>query len=83
MGAAGVDRMLREACGTLRPTPWEFDANSCARIVLVRRVSGGRIAVIASPLHYLRSDRNPARTSSEKSCGCSQAAKWPPFSTLL
>src|SRR5437764_7930733 len=31
----------------------------------------------------LRSDLKPARTSSEKSCGCSQAAKWPPFSTLL
>ena len=26
-----------------------------------------------------RSDRNPARTSSEKSCGCSQAAKCPPL----
>src|SRR2546425_7165232 len=30
-----------------------------------------------------RSDLKPARTSSEKSCGCSQAAKCPPFSTLL
>ena len=35
------------------------------------------------PLRYLRSDLKPARTSSEKSCGCSQAAKCPPFSTLL
>ena len=33
--------------------------------------------------YYLRSDLKPARTSSEKSCGCSQAAKWPPFSTSL
>ena len=31
----------------------------------------------------LRSDLKPVRTSSEKSCGCSQAAKWPPFSSLL
>jgi len=34
-------------------------------------------------LGYLRSDLNPARTSSEKSCGCSQAAKCPPLSTSL
>jgi hypothetical protein len=34
-------------------------------------------------LHYLRSDLKPARTSSEKSCGCSQAAKCPPLSSLL
>jgi hypothetical protein len=31
---------------------------------------------------YVRSDRKPARSSSEKSAGCSQAAKWPPFSSL-
>jgi hypothetical protein len=31
----------------------------------------------------LRSDLKPERTSSDKSCGCSQAAKWPPLSTLL
>jgi hypothetical protein len=30
-----------------------------------------------------RSDLNAARSSSEKSRGCSQAAKWPPFSTSL
>ena len=30
-----------------------------------------------------RRDLKPARTSSEKSCGCSQAAKWPPLSSLL
>jgi hypothetical protein len=34
-------------------------------------------------LRYPRSDLKPTRTSSEKSCGCSQAAKWPPLSTLL
>jgi len=33
--------------------------------------------------HYLRSDLRPTRTSSEKSCGCSQAAKCPPLSSLL
>ncbi len=31
----------------------------------------------------MRSELNPARTSSEKSCGCSPAAKWPPFSNLV
>ena len=36
-----------------------------------------------SLLHYPRSDLKPARTSSEKSWGCSQAAKWPPLATLL
>jgi hypothetical protein len=30
-----------------------------------------------------RSDLKPTRISSEKSCGCSHAAKCPPFSTLL
>ncbi len=34
-------------------------------------------------LHYFRSDRKPARSSCEKSCGCSQAAKCPPFSSVL
>ena len=32
---------------------------------------------------HLRSDLNAARTSVEKSRGSSQAAKWPPLSTLL
>jgi hypothetical protein len=32
---------------------------------------------------YLRSGLKPARTSSEKSFGCSQAAKCPPLSSLL
>ena len=34
-------------------------------------------------LHYLRTDLKAARTSSEKSFGSSQAAKWPPRSTSL
>ena len=29
------------------------------------------------------SDLKPARTSSEKSFGCSQAVKWPPFGELV
>ena len=33
--------------------------------------------------HYLRSDLKPARISSERSCGCSHAAKCPPLSSLL
>ena len=32
---------------------------------------------------YLRSDLKPARISSEKNFGCSQAAKWPPLASLL
>ena len=35
------------------------------------------------PTGYPRSDLKPVRTSSEKSCGCSQAAKCPPLATLL
>src|SRR6266478_1964633 len=34
-------------------------------------------------VRYLRSDLKPARTSSERSCGCSHAAKWPPLGSLL
>lgn len=44
---------------------------------------GGLMEGGASSTDYLRSDLNPARTSSEKSCGCSQAAKCPPLSSLL
>ena len=32
---------------------------------------------------YVRSDLNPARSSSTKSFGCSHAGKWPPLSSLL
>ena len=35
------------------------------------------------PTGYPRSDLKPARTSSEKSCGCSQAAKCPPLASAL
>ena len=35
------------------------------------------------PTGYPRSDLKPVRTSSEKSCGCSQAAKWPPLGSSL
>ena len=38
--------------------------------------------VVPSPVNWRR-DLKPARTSSEKTCGCSQAAKWPPRSSLL
>src|SRR5437868_15350018 len=39
----------------------------------------------ASPFQtaYHRSDWKAVRNSSEKSSGCSQAAKWPPLSTSL
>jgi hypothetical protein len=34
-------------------------------------------------VNYERSDLKLARTSSENSCGCSQAAKWPPLGSSL
>src|ERR1700730_7310324 len=37
----------------------------------------------ASPFYGYRSDLKPARISSEKSFGCSQAAKCPPLGSLL
>ena len=43
----------------------------------------GRRAAGATLARYLRSDLKLARISSEKSCGCSQAAKWPPLSSRL
>jgi hypothetical protein len=36
-----------------------------------------------SSAHYLRSGLKPTRTSSEKSSGCSQAAKWLPLGSVL
>src|SRR5262249_12912008 len=45
---------------------------------LERAARGG-----TSVLHYLRSGLKPARSSSTKSSGSSQAAKWPPLSTSL
>src|SRR6266849_7342415 len=46
------------------------------------------LSICASSRNYaaiaiLRSDLKPARTSSERSCGCSHAAKCPPLSSLL
>jgi len=50
--------------------------------------SARRLTICAPSRDYaafaiLRSDLKPARTSSEKSCGCSHAAKCPPLSSLL
>ena len=45
--------------------------------------AGTRCARFSSTLHYVRSDLKPARTSSEKTFGYSQAAKRPPLSSLL
>ena len=36
-----------------------------------------------SPMRVFRSGRKPARTSSEKAFGCSQAAKCPPLGSRL
>ena len=42
-----------------------------------------RQGLVLACCSYPRSDLSPARTSSEKSCGCSQAAKWPPLGSSL
>ena len=55
-----------------------------ARCFLMLRVGGA--APRGAPgmvWFYLRSDLNAARSSSLKSWGCSQAAKWPPRSSRL
>jgi hypothetical protein len=36
-----------------------------------------------SPRSYYLNERKLARSSSEKDCGCSHAAKWPPFAIRL
>ena len=56
------------------------------RHVLLQRAASGLTVVIEPgqrPLHYLRSDLNPARISSDRNFGCSQAAKCPPLGSLL
>ena len=53
--------------------------SGCMAMRQKTRVPG---AVSRLTLHY-RNDFNPARISSIKSSGCSQAAKWPPLSSLL
>src|SRR5262249_49817696 len=46
-------------------------------------LGGGAHVYLPCGIAFQRNDLNPARTSSLKSCGCSQAAKWPPLSTSL
>ncbi len=41
------------------------------------------MSVSFRPVAVQRSDRKAARISWENSCGCSQAAKWPPRSSSL
>jgi len=36
-----------------------------------------------SPHPYYLNERKLSRSSSEKDCGCSHAAKWPPFTISL
>src|ERR1700719_1389307 len=52
-------------------------------VIVPARASGRAQGARPSFQADLRSDLKPARSSSVKSFGCSQAAKWPPFSTLL
>jgi hypothetical protein len=60
--------------------PSTIERNGWASCLTLRE---GRIGCGAHSARYLRSDRKLARISSENSCGCSQAAKWPPRSSLL
>ena len=57
------------------------DGAMCFHDVLLRR-SGLRAAAVVDQ-GAGRSGRNAARSSVAKSSGCSQAAKWPPFSASL
>ena len=64
----GIDKLRLAAEATTPLTTWSVIRDEALKKPLLR---------------YPRSDLKPARTSSEKSCGCSQAAKCPPVSTLL
>jgi hypothetical protein len=52
--------------------------NSMRRETVADWLGGARRTLCACKEPY-RSDRKPARSSSEKSFGCSQTAKWPPL----
>lgn len=66
----------------------------CALVDIVGYDKASLIAVIwasgrddalgtPSPHPYYLNERKLSRSSSEKDCGCSHAAKWPPFTISL
>ncbi len=80
MSAIGMLRQQRELVPKPRVEQKKKSAES------MDSAQGLSICALSSDyaaLATLRSDLKPARTSSENSCGCSQAAKWPPLSSLL
>ena len=62
---------------------WVRRSNQSTLIVAWHAASRSEILFGSQVPAYLRSGLKPARTSSDKSCGCSQAAKWPPLSCFL
>jgi hypothetical protein len=80
----GVDTVRTRAVPSLHRSTERSDLSGTERLggePLSRPVERGR----AQPVDHviLRSVRNAARSSSAKSPGSSQAAKWPPLSTSL
>jgi hypothetical protein len=66
----------------LRRLPWNARRDLFERRVRARQQIGDLSHLDVTPMRHRRA-ANAARTSSEKSCGSSQAAKWPPLSTPL
>src|SRR5262249_42709971 len=79
----GLDGEAAPARGHLPLLVGSFDPRVTFLPIAWLRALGG--AQYRAPLTAVdqRSDLNAARSSSEKSWGCSQAAKCPPFSTSL
>ena len=72
---------LSQPAAPSKPGTWPSTESALGRAeqAHVPRPPSSRMAEDADQ----RSDLNAARTSSEKSSGSSQAAKWPPLSTSL
>ena len=78
-GSSGSAPQVRRAIGRPGSGRLETGPSVLLRWRVCRTKASRRSTGAAARLRYLRSGRRPARTSSEKSCGCSQAAKWPPL----
>jgi hypothetical protein len=66
----------------LRRLPWNARRDWFERRVRARQQIGDLSLLDATPMRHRRV-ANVVRSSSEKSCGSSQAAKWPPLLTSL
>src|SRR5215475_4908354 len=78
-------RILLQVAESVRLRTGPRDGSQRADHLLLRRRAGdpARKLCALPALRGYRSDRNAARSSSEKSCGSSQAAKWPPLAAWL